>query len=127
MGYETKRTDYVMMDERAEGYLEFPEDIQKRIENGIGCGAHIGKGWLPIVVKLNEQLSQIVPEYAIDQIKEKFGGLRFYTNVQDPIASKLIHEAEDQSYETCEICGEPGTTSGKGWIVTRCEIHKRDR
>jgi hypothetical protein len=39
----------------------------------------VGKGWMPIVVKLNHVLSEIHPDYSIAQIKEKFGVLEYYT------------------------------------------------
>ena len=40
------------------------------------------------------------------QIKEKFGGLRFYTNMVDDYIRGVINMAEFMSYSTCEICGD---------------------
>lgn len=34
--------------------------------------------WLPIVAKLNEDLLNMDPDYRVSQVKEKFGGLRYY-------------------------------------------------
>ena len=105
----------------------FPEHIQKRIDAGMGCGSGIGKGWLPIVVELDKQLAELDPEYKIDQIKEKFGGLRFYVSSEPPNSSMraiydLINEAETNSYQTCEMCGAPGERcSPNRWILTLCE------
>lgn len=107
---------------------DFPENIQQRIDNGMGCGSSIGKGWLPIIIDLDEKLSKIDPDYKINQIKEKFGGLRFYVSGNlDDDGYRLISEAERQSYKTCEICGKPGKCEEKDsgtWLATRCEEHK---
>lgn len=55
------------------------------------------------------------------QVKEKFGGLRFYmTHGNDEIFS-LISEAESKSYKTCEECGEPGDQKDTGWVKTLCD------
>ena len=55
------------------------------------------------------------------QVKEKFGGLRFYmTGGTDEIFG-LIERAEEESYAICEQCGEPGRETGNGWIRTLCE------
>ena len=33
----------------------------------------------------------------------------------------LFSDGEDKSYDTCEICGNPGKTRGRGWISTQCD------
>ena len=55
------------------------------------------------------------------QVKEKFGGLRFYVDNADDYTSGVIAMAESMSYKTCETCGAPGKQEGKGWIKTVCE------
>jgi len=102
---------------------DFPEDIQKRLKAGMGCGASIGKGWLPIVIRLNEALGRIYPDYKIDQIKEKFGGLRYYVSGAGQEAHDVIAAAEEEAARTCDICGEPGELRRGGWLVTRCDKH----
>ena len=55
------------------------------------------------------------------QIKEKFGGLRFYADYADENVRALIGKAESESYHTCQRCGsEDAKESGSGWIVTLC-------
>lgn len=88
-------------------------------------------GWFPILyhtcVKL-EALNQGKPEneqVIALQIKEKFGGLRFYLVLSTPEAEAVIDEAEAACWKTCEICGEPGTQCGKRWIQTLCNSHAR--
>lgn len=56
------------------------------------------------------------------QVKEKFGGLRFYVDYADEYTYALIHMAETMSYVTCYTCGSPGnTTNSKGWMMRLCQ------
>jgi hypothetical protein len=66
----------------------------------------------------------------IDQIKEKFGGLRFYYHGGDDEISGMVWLAESLSYKICEKCGTTlnvGQTNG--WIYTCCWdcLNKNDR
>lgn len=57
------------------------------------------------------------------QIKEKFGGLRVYTNFITKELNDLIEKAEEDASETCEYCGttdDVGTITS-GWIKTICK------
>lgn len=110
----------------------FPEQIQKRLDAGMGCGSGISDGWMNLVVELDAKIAAIYPDYTIDQIKEKFGGLRYYIGKVpkehfDEIHN-LIHEAEAKSVKVCEECGEPGkrTTLDSGWCRTLCEQHEKE-
>ena len=91
-------------------------------------GFAIGPGWWTIVEKLcfeiqshinwanstREKLlkenphNQIIPDpvtqVKVQQIKEKFGGLRFYTSTTSFIISFFIRVAERESFTTCEGC-----------------------
>ena len=82
----------------------------------------------------NERLAEIVagdfreiPEsihqVTLDQVKEKFGTLRFYYSGGDDYISGLVSMAESMSGVTCETCGKPGTSTGGGWIKTACVEH----
>ena len=57
------------------------------------------------------------------QVKEKFGGLRFYIYGGD--ANEAIHGAirmaESMSFKVCEGCGHPGHRQPGGWIKTLCD------
>jgi hypothetical protein len=65
-----------------------------------------------------------VPQVTLDQVKEKFGTLRFYYQGGDDEISGMVRMAESMSAVTCEQCGNPGTTGGQGWITTLCETHR---
>jgi len=58
------------------------------------------------------------------QVKEKFGGLRFYldggTKEQLEEAAKYIEAAEDKSFVTCEVCSATGEVGGPGWLKVLC-------
>jgi hypothetical protein len=86
-----------------------------------------GEGWFDLIWKLCEDIDVIVKregwkDFSVDQIKEKFGGLRFYVNGANKEVFDLIKEAERKSFKTCELCGskEGSMHSSYGWIRTLC-------
>lgn len=91
-----------------------------------GIVAHlweVGAGWAPLLDELHDFLMQDSPGYRVDQIKEKFGGLRVYLTHVSPEAQGKIHEIEERSYRHCEWCGNTDqvTTGGRPWIRTLCD------
>ena len=66
-----------------------------------------------------------IPQVVADQVKEKFGTLRFYYHGGDEEISGMVRMAEAMSSVTCDVCGNPGTTKGPGWIRTLCETHRK--
>lgn len=85
--------------------------------------AHVGEGWHPLVNKLIDDLFQLGWDGRLDQIKEKFGGLRFYISSGSPEVHERISKAEDDSYRICDVCGEPGKLRTGGWLATLCDTH----
>jgi len=72
--------------------------------------------------KLNmEEEAERVPVAV--QVKEKFGGLRFYVDRASEKHYNYINFAENISHRTCEECGSPGMTYTMGWHRTLCEKH----
>jgi hypothetical protein len=70
--------------------------------------------------KTKEQLDSITAV----QVKEKFGGLRFYVSATDEYMNGAIFMAEKMSHYICDVCGEFGTTKQiGGWYVTVCQKH----
>ena len=69
------------------------------------------------------QVPESIPQVTLDQVKEKFGTLRFYYSGGDDYISGLVSMAESMSAITCETCGNPGTRTGGGWIKTACKEH----
>jgi len=62
-----------------------------------------------------------VPQVTLDQVKEKFGTLRFYYSGGDDYISGMVTLAESMSGVICEECGNPGERKGGGWVRTICE------
>jgi hypothetical protein len=102
------------------------EELEERLapywEKGWWPGLDIGDGWLDLVDSLVTHLIK-EGEFTLEQVKEKFGGLRFYANCSSPEQQVLIDKAEDRSYQTCETCGtnELVTVASVGsWTRTLC-------
>ena len=70
--------------------------------------------------KLDEETLKVP---VASQVKEKFGGLRFYVQAATKEHYNYISFAESMSYRTCESCGNPGKTYTNGWHTTLCDIH----
>ena len=96
-----------------------------------------GEGWWPIIAELCSQIQnhinwknrqlEIVPQVVVGQIKEKFGGLRFYYSGGDDEISGMVRMAEAWANNTCETCGAPGKRREGGWIKTLCDTHEAER
>jgi hypothetical protein len=66
-----------------------------------------------------------VPQVVAAQVKEKFGGLRFYCEGGDSIIRGMVTLAESLSYKICENCGVMNETvhpSEGGWVKTTCNL-----
>ena len=71
------------------------------------------------------QVPDAIPQVTLDQVKEKFGTLRFYYTGGDEYISGMVTMAEAMSGVTCEECGDPGERRGGGWIYTACDLHTK--
>ena len=128
------------MSEEFEKYDAFAKQMEQRFPkmfNGKYGGFACGEGWWPILEKLcsniqnhidwkNKQ-SEIVPQVTVAQIKEKFGGLRFYYDGGDDHINGMVRMAEAWADASCEECGAPGKRRDGGWIKTLCDIHEAER
>jgi hypothetical protein len=112
-------------------------------------------GWEPLLRRLSERITQIVQSlplepstpvekssisevkagqyagltarsFCVDQVKEKFGGLRFYMNHSTEEIRRAIHEAEKESLMTCETCGRMGKLRGRSWYFVACDEHNSE-
>jgi|SRR5690606_903362 len=131
--------DYKIYKERqqSEFYQKYPQMFPKGEPY---CGFYCDYGWWPLINRLCSDISTEVdklglegndktkPSVTVAQIKEKFGGLRYYVDFENSDESfmkkinALIHEAEEKSFTICEMCGEPGKMAAKkSWMKTLCE------
>ena len=106
-------------------------------------GFECGNGWYHIIRVLCSNIQHhidwrnrknelnpnqpIVPQVTVDQVKEKFGTLRFYYTGGDDYIDGLVSMAESMSSVICEVCGNSGSTLGRGWLTTLCEKHAEER
>ena len=102
-------------------------------------GFECGDGWYDILDHLCGAISEYTyldvmskslydaNEIYVDQIKEKFGRLRFYLSKEDDVIHGMVTLAEYMSGHTCETCGKRGKTRGGSWMVTLCDEHHEAR
>ena len=89
--------------------------------NLMSFGFECSNGWFDILYRLSKDLSEIQPDCRAFQVKEKFGGLRFYTGPMTHEADERIREACREAQRTCEICGKEGEMQYRGtWMRTLC-------
>ena len=90
-------------------------------------------GWDALVAVLVAQAK--ARGIIVTQIKEKFGGLRFYYDVPegrrdevlDAQFQRMVESAGLLSFFTCEVCGKPGVRRSNGWIKVLCDEHHEQR
>jgi len=104
------------------------------IETCMCWGFDCGDGWFNILNQLMGSIQHhldwknknglVVEQVTLDQVKEKFGTLRFYYSGGDDVVDGMVRLAESMTCVTCEVCGSPGTQNSGGWITTLCESHR---
>lgn len=79
----------------------------------------VGKGWASLIHEVFDYMENNKTHSKIIQVKEKWGGLRIYTDVIDNNLDKKIIEIEKKSFTICEVSGEPGKLRNcNGWYRT---------
>ena len=93
-------------------------------------GFECGDGWYDLLDYLCGAIKEYTydsDELTVDQVKEKFGQLRFYLSREDDVLHGMISMAEYMSGQICETCGHRGKTRGGSWVVTLCDLHHEER
>lgn len=121
-------------------YEQFAKSMEEKFPKmfaGKYGGFAVGKGWYPILEKLCANIQQhidwrnrqteVVPQVVVEQIKEKFGGLRFYYQGGDDEVSGMVRMAEAWADVACEDCGGIGKRRSGGWVRTLCDAHEAER
>jgi hypothetical protein len=113
-----------------EFFTKYPEFFNREVE------ISTGDGWYHILDALFKNMKWHVewkqkhtPDFPIPkiaQIKEKFGGLRFYYDGGDETITGMVYMAEAWAERTCETCGERGETRTGGWVRTLCDKHEAE-
>ena len=113
------------MDRYAKIKEKFPELFHKDFY--FECGP----GWADLIEVLCNELQDIgiregfefsKDEPLVNQVKEKFGTLRFYVSSATDAMYDAIEKFEKLSEETCENCGKYGILREiRRWYFTRCD------
>ena len=103
------------------------KNLTKKFAPGYYQSIDVDEGWYQIVLDCDKELSAIDSDYIILQVKQKFGGLRYYFQPSDTNNGELYVKmnAVVLAYEkiasiTCEATGNPGVLmkSAGGWFKT---------
>jgi hypothetical protein len=103
------------------------EELKKKIVPEYWKSIDVDEGWYQLVINCDKELTGVDPKYQIYQVKEKFGGLRFYikpSNLDDKHTliriGDIISKYEDIAWKTCSATGGPGVLmkSIGGWLKT---------
>lgn len=117
---------------------DFPEifkHLAREYEGNMYIGIACADGWYDLIYTLCFQIDHHIKWSKKDpvratQVKEKFGGLRFYVDGTDEHVQGLIRMAESMSYKLCEFCGCPAARDDEGYFVptmcAACKNKKRD-
>ena len=96
-------------------------------------GFDCGDGWYWLIDRLCESMQNYIDandkeQVEATQVKEKYGGMSFYTIGGDELIQGMIWLAETMSTAICEKCGSTTeVTPTEGWIKTLCsKCHKKD-
>jgi len=128
------------MSEELDKYEVFAKRMEERFPKmfeGKYGGFAVGEGWWHIIESLCANIQshtdwkvkqgKVISQVEVNQIKEKFGGLRFYYSGGDDEISGMVRMAESWADRSCEECGSIGTTRNGGWIKTLCDRHEAER
>jgi len=119
-----------MTDQEMQEY--FPK-VYPKIFSGKYGGIAVGKGWFDLLnqacrlIQSHLDWKPEVKQVVAMQVKEKFGGLRFYYDGGDEYVSGVAAMAEQMSMMLCDECGAPGERGGNGWISVLCPTHRAER
>lgn len=117
------------LDDVAEAlYPHWPKNEDGEIDTrNCWANADIGEGWADALIYGIRIGEDIDPHFVVHQVKEKFGGLRFYSNL--PAYAEMMIESIPSNI--CEVCGKSGQmsmTDGKHpWYKTLCEKDRGER
>lgn len=86
----------------------------------------VNAGWASLIDEIFDKMATMINPPMIVQVKEKFAGLRVYTDRYVEELEIVIQEAEKKSFKMCDTCGKPGKIRGKGWYYTSCDEHAKN-
>ena len=127
------------MSQDYEAFVKRLEETYPKMFSQPYGGVAVSQGWWPIIESLcaniqshtdwwnkNRETRPVVEQVVVEQIKEKFGGLRFYYSGGDDTVAGMVRMAEAWADTACEECGGIGKRRDGGWIRTLCDVHEAE-
>lgn len=81
------------------------KQIEQRLTPPYPGNFYVLPEWEELIIKLDDDLSALDPDYTLSQVKEKFGGLRYYFTASEGTdhdtyctMRNLVHAAEQGSF-----------------------------
>lgn len=122
------------LDECPKGWHPLVKDLLRNISHHLGRYQEVevirdkllaeGKeitGLYDWINKVLEYPEDPMLSFGIDQVKSKFGGLRFYYHGGDEWIRGAVAMVESISYTMCETCGANSASRiNDGWTLTLC-------
>jgi hypothetical protein len=105
------------------GWYDLIDTLCDTIQHHIDCRKRQREVMLS---KIHGDIPEEIPQVVAEQVKEKFGRLRFYYRGGDEYIDGLVSMAEAMSTKICMTCGKPGVMYTNGWWNVACEEHKID-
>lgn len=117
--------------------FKFYRPYQSLTNSLMGFGFECGDGWYQLIWNLSEEIEDLLTKHNVSldyfdvfQVKEKYGGLRFYyilVNDKEDTATelyKIVDKYEKLSLKICEMCGKEGKLQegANGWLKVLCRV-----
>lgn len=88
--------------------------------------------WYPAILMCHKNISRVVPNYTITQIKNKFGGLRYYSSLPSEedidwdIVPAWVAYSEDRMADLRRWC-DAETRAAEAWVCGYEEGRREER
>lgn len=111
------------------GYPEPIARISRRIAPGWWNKIETGRGWWPLLARLDASLAALDPDYTLHGVASKSGALNYLA-----VSTRESSEFDDilwagmlAASRSCEVCGSPGTRRDdrRDRVQILCERHSR--
>lgn len=87
-------------------------------------------GWYDLIDSacscISNHLKRVPSKFKFTQVKEKFAGLRMYSEGADDFIDGVISMAETLSYRICEVTGGPGVRCVQGGYIRTLSASKAE-
>jgi hypothetical protein len=110
------------------------KSVQKSL---MSIGFDCGDGWFDLIWTLSQKIEDTARQAGLEpqcnawpeatQVKQKMGTLRFYLENPTETMTALICKAEQDSANTCELCGKLEATVRSFGVKTLCDKHEQEK